>query len=62
MPTVNATGAEHEPRPVREGEDKSMVARSLNLSDRGDPPTVDFIVVGVGPAGCAVVARLAQSS
>ncbi len=25
-------------------------------------PTVDFIVVGAGPAGCAVAARLAQSS
>ncbi len=30
--------------------------------DRGERPTVDFIVIGAGPAGCAVAARLAQSS
>jgi choline dehydrogenase-like flavoprotein len=30
--------------------------------DAAERPTVDFIVVGAGPAGCAVAARLAQSS
>ena len=32
---------------------------SLNPSER---PTVDFIIIGAGPAGCAVASRLAQSS
>ena len=32
------------------------------LVDRGERPTFDYIVVGAGPAGCAVAARLAQSS
>src|SRR5271166_1783691 len=38
-----------------------MTRHSLDL-DRGDQPTVDFIVIGAGPAGSAVAARLAQSS
>ena len=39
-----------------------MNAKSLNPIGRDETPTVDFIVVGAGPAGCAVAARLAQSS
>ena len=38
------------------------MTRKSDLIDRGEWPTVDFIVVGAGPAGCAVAARLAQSS
>src|SRR5271165_3055143 len=38
-----------------------MTRQNLDL-DRGQRPTVDFIVVGAGPAGSAVAARLAQSS
>ena len=38
-----------------------MTRQSLDL-DGGDQPTVDFIVIGAGPAGSAVAARLAQSS
>jgi choline dehydrogenase-like flavoprotein len=36
-----------------------MTSSSPNF---GDWPAVDFVVVGAGPAGCAVAARLAQSS
>jgi choline dehydrogenase-like flavoprotein len=39
-----------------------MTANKLNPVDRGEGQTFDFIVVGAGPAGCAVAARLAQSS
>ena len=39
-----------------------MNAKSLNPIGRDETPTVDFIVVGAGPAGRAVAARLAQSS
>ena len=39
-----------------------MTAKNLNLVDRGEERAFDFIVVGAGPAGCAVAARLAQSS
>src|SRR5271165_3149366 len=38
-----------------------MTRQNLDL-DRGERPTVDFIVVGAGPAGSALAARLAQSS
>src|SRR5208337_2728671 len=38
-----------------------MTRQNLDL-DRGERPTVDFIVVGAGSAGSAVAARLAQSS
>ena len=31
-------------------------------SERAGPPAVDYIVIGAGPAGCAVAARLAQFS
>jgi choline dehydrogenase-like flavoprotein len=31
-------------------------------ADLGERPTFDYIVIGAGPAGCAVAARLAQSS
>ena len=33
---------------------------TVQTSDRTQRQTVDFIVVGAGPAGCAVAARLAQ--
>jgi choline dehydrogenase-like flavoprotein len=36
-----------------------MTSSSPNFGDR---PTVDFIVIGAGPAGCAVASGLAQSS
>src|SRR5271157_3026475 len=39
-----------------------MTSSSPRLSNSGECPTVDFIVVGAGPAGCAVASRLAQSS
>jgi choline dehydrogenase-like flavoprotein len=39
-----------------------MTKQNPDLVGRGERPTVDFIVVGAGPAGCAVAARLAQSS
>ena len=35
---------------------------TVQTSDRAAQETVDFIVVGAGPAGCAVAARLAQFS
>ncbi len=35
---------------------------TVQTSDRTQGQTVDFIVVGAGPAGCAVAARLAQFS
>ncbi len=38
------------------------MTRNFELVDRGERPTVDYIVVGAGPAGCAVAARLTQSS
>ena len=39
-----------------------MTRQNPDVSDRGERPTVDAIVIGAGPAGCAVAARLAQSS
>src|SRR5271166_2813637 len=39
-----------------------MTSTSPSMSNSGGWPTVDFIVIGAGPAGCAVAARLAQSS
>ncbi len=39
-----------------------MTRQIPDFIDRGERPTVDFIVIGAGPAGCAVAARLAQSS
>jgi choline dehydrogenase-like flavoprotein len=39
-----------------------MTKQRPDLVGRGERPTFDFIVVGAGPAGCAVAARLAQSS
>jgi choline dehydrogenase-like flavoprotein len=41
---------------------KLMTSSRPSVSNSGGWPTVDFIVVGAGPAGCAVAARLAQSS
>jgi len=38
------------------------MTRTSELIDRGERPTFDYVVVGAGPAGCAVAARLAQSS
>ena len=38
-----------------------MTKNSIGSDDRGGPPTVDFVVIGGGPAGCAVAARLARS-
>ncbi len=35
---------------------------TVQTSDRAERLSVDYIVVGAGPAGCAVVARLAQFS
>ena len=39
-----------------------MTRLTAGLSGRGERPTFDYIVIGAGPAGCAVAARLAQSS
>ena len=39
-----------------------MTTQNPDLIDRGERPTVDYIIIGAGPAGCAVAARLAQSS
>ncbi len=39
-----------------------MTRQTADLSGRGERPTFDYIVIGAGPAGCAVAARLAQSS
>ena len=39
-----------------------MTRQTADLGGRGERPTFDYIVVGAGPAGCAVAARLAQSS
>ncbi len=39
-----------------------MTRQNPDVIDRGERPTVDYIVVGAGPAGCAVAARLARSS
>jgi choline dehydrogenase-like flavoprotein len=39
-----------------------MTSANPATTNRGERRTVDFIVVGAGPAGCAVAARLAQSS
>ena len=39
-----------------------MSSSSPSLSNFSEWPTVDFIVIGAGPAGCAIAARLAQSS
>jgi len=36
------------------------MAKERTDRDRGERPTVDFIVIGGGPAGCAAAARLAQ--
>ncbi len=38
------------------------MTRTSELIDRNEKTTVDYIVVGAGPAGCAVAARLAQSA
>ena len=39
-----------------------MPSSSRSPNNSSEWPTVDFIVIGAGPAGCAVAARLAQSS
>jgi choline dehydrogenase-like flavoprotein len=39
-----------------------MTRQATESVTPGDMPAVDFIVIGGGPAGCAVAARLAQSS
>ena len=39
-----------------------MTRQTTDLGGRGERPTYDYIVIGAGPAGCAVAARLAQSS
>jgi choline dehydrogenase-like flavoprotein len=39
-----------------------MTRQTANLGGRGERPTFDYIVIGAGPAGCAVAVRLAQSS
>jgi choline dehydrogenase-like flavoprotein len=39
-----------------------MARQTTDLGGRGERPTYDYIVIGAGPAGCAVAARLAQSS
>jgi choline dehydrogenase-like flavoprotein len=39
-----------------------MTRQTADLGGRGERPTFDYIVIGAGPAGCAVAARLAQSS
>ena len=39
-----------------------MTRQTAHLGGRGERPTFDYIVIGAGPAGCAVAARLAQSS
>ena len=39
-----------------------MTSLNRSPSNPSDRPTVDFIVIGAGPAGCAVASRLAQSS
>ena len=39
-----------------------MTRQTTDLGGRGERPAYDYIVIGAGPAGCAVAARLAQSS
>ena len=39
-----------------------MTRRDSDVDRRGEHSTYDYIVIGAGPAGCAVAARLAQSS
>jgi len=39
-----------------------MTSETRDLGGQGERPTYDYIVIGAGPAGCAVAARLAQSS
>jgi choline dehydrogenase-like flavoprotein len=39
-----------------------MSRSNPSRGNSAERPTVDFIVIGAGPAGCAVAARLAQSS
>ncbi|MBV8442428.1 MAG: GMC family oxidoreductase N-terminal domain-containing protein [Hyphomicrobiales bacterium] len=39
-----------------------MTRQTTDRGGRGERPTYDYIVIGAGPAGCAVAARLAQSS
>ena len=39
-----------------------MTRSSPSLNNSGERPTVDFIIIGAGPAGCAAAARLSQSS
>src|SRR5271165_6450027 len=39
-----------------------MTRTNPGVSGPSERPTVDYVVIGAGPAGCAVAARLAQSS
>ena len=39
-----------------------MTSETTDLGGQGERPTYDYIVIGAGPAGCAVARRLAQSS
>lgn len=39
-----------------------MTRQNTDFNGRGEPPTYDYIAIGAGPAGCAVAARIAQSS
>jgi len=41
---------------------KTMTRQTRDLGGHDERPTYDFIVIGAGPAGCAVAHRLAQSS
>jgi choline dehydrogenase-like flavoprotein len=41
---------------------KTMTSETRDLGGHGERPTYDYIVIGAGPAGCAVAQRLAQSS
>ena len=39
-----------------------MTRQTIDPGGRVERPAYDYIVIGAGPAGCAVAARLAQSS